>query len=189
MHNVLPIPAVKWLSYTDKQTDRYTYTYMYIHFLFIFFSVMVYPKRLDRAPCALQQDFVIISICNSLYLLTLNSQFIPLLPPWQPKSVLYVPESVFVLPISSLCHILDSTFKWHMVFVWLISLSMRISSSNYTVNGSFVLFYGWVVFHCTYIAHLLNPFICQPKWTFTFPCLGYCKQCRFEHWVPCLFEL
>ena len=36
------------------------------------------------------------------------------------------------------------------------------------------LFYGWVIFHCIYVPHLLYPFICW--WTFKLlPCPGYCK--------------
>ena len=30
-----------------------------------------------------------------------------------------------------------------------------------------------------YRPHFLYPFIC--RWTFLFPCLGYCKQCCYEH--------
>ena len=37
----------------------------------------------------------------------------------------------------------------------------------------FILFYGWVVFHCIYVPHLLYPLIC--RWTFRLlPCPGYC---------------
>ena len=41
---------------------------------------------------------------------------------------------------------------------------------------------------CVYAyIHLLYPFIC--RWTFRLlPCLGYCKQCRFEHWGACFFS-
>ena len=36
----------------------------------------------------------------------------------------------------------------------------------------FILFYGWVVFHCIYVPCLLYPFIC--RWTFRlFLCLGW----------------
>ena len=41
-------------------------------------------------------------------------------------------------------------------------------------------FYDWVIFYCIYAPHL-HLFIFQ--WTFRlFPCLGYCKQCCYEHW-------
>ena len=45
----------------------------------------------------------------------------------------------------------------------------------------FIHFYDWVVFHCVYVPHLLYPFTCW--WTIRlFPGLGYCEQCRSEHW-------
>ena len=41
-------------------------------------------------------------------------------------------------------------------------------------------FFGWVIFHCVYIAHLLYPFLCG--WTFMLPpCPAYCKQCCNKH--------
>ena len=50
----------------------------------------------------------------------------------------------------------------------------------------FILFNSWVIFHCIYV-YLLYPFICQ--WTFRLlPCLGYCKQWCFEHWVYTSFQ-
>ena len=49
----------------------------------------------------------------------------------------------------------------------------------------FIPFYGWVVFHCIYVLHLLYPFIC--RWTFRLPCLGYCKQYCYEHGGTCVF--
>ena len=40
---------------------------------------------------------------------------------------------------------------------------------------NFILFYGWVIFHCVYVPHLLYPFLC--RWTIRlFPCLGNCEQ-------------
>ena len=45
----------------------------------------------------------------------------------------------------------------------------------------FILFYGWVVFHCIYVPHLLYPFMCQ--WTFRLlPCLGYCESEIILRW-------
>ena len=44
----------------------------------------------------------------------------------------------------------------------------------------FILFYDWVVFHCAYVPHPLNPFIC--RWTFRLlPCFGYCEKHCSEH--------
>ena len=49
--------------------------------------------------------------------------------------------------------------------VWLISLSIVPSKSIHVVaNGKIsFFFYGWIVFLCIYIPHLLYPFICW--WT------------------------
>ena len=47
-------------------------------------------------------------------------------------------------------------------------------------------FYGWVIFHCTYVPHLPYPFLC--RWTFRLlPCPRYCKLCCNEHWGTCFF--
>ena len=56
------------------------------------------------------------------------------------------------------------------VFLWLTSLSMRISRSM-LLQKVLVLFYGWAIFHCVYMCvcvcthkpHLLYPFLCW--WT------------------------
>ena len=47
-------------------------------------------------------------------------------------------------------------------------------------------FYGWIIFHCVYIPHLLYLPIC--RWTFkSFLCLGSCKYCCCEHQDSCIF--
>ena len=47
-------------------------------FFFIFFSIMVYPRILNIVPCATSRTLLFIhSMCNSLHLLTPNSQSIP----------------------------------------------------------------------------------------------------------------
>ena len=44
----------------------------------------------------------------------------------------------------------------------IISRSIHVAANGII---SFILFYGWVIFHCTYVPHLLYPFIC--RWTFS----------------------
>ena len=52
---------------------------------------------------------------------------------------------------------------------------------------NFILFNGWIVFHCTYIPHLLYPFIYW--WILRLlPYLGNCKECCYEHWGACIFS-
>ena len=91
---------------------------------------MVYPRRLNIVPCAVQMPlFIIHPIYNSLHLLTLNSQSVPLLFP-----SLLATTSLFSMTVNlflfcryiSLCHILHSTYKrCHMVFVFLFLTYMR----------------------------------------------------------------
>ena len=51
----------------------------------------------------------------------------------------------------------------------------------------FPSFYGWVIFHCVHIPNLLYPL--TSWWTFgLLPCLGYCKQCCYEHRVHVSFQ-
>ena len=82
---------------TVTQSLSLCHTYMYIHTRISLISspIMFYPKRLNTVPCATQQDLtslLIHSKCNSLYILTPNSQSIPLppAPPSNHKSALHV---------------------------------------------------------------------------------------------------
>ena len=46
------------------------------------------------------------------------------------------------------------------------------------------IYIPYVCVRYIYISHFLYPFIC--RWTFRLlPCLGYCKQCYYEHWGAC----
>ena len=78
---------------------RYMCVCVCIYF-FTLFSTMVYQRILNIVPCAYGRTlFFIHSTHNSLYLLNPNSRSIPpqpLLPLGNPKSVLYVCESVSV---------------------------------------------------------------------------------------------
>lgn len=59
-------------------------------------------------------------------------------------------------------------------FVWLISLSKSSRFIHVAINGRISSFYGWIIFHCTYIPCFLYPFI--HLWTLRlFPHLGYCE--------------
>ena len=58
------------------------------------------------------------------------------------------------------------------------SLSDLLHSAKQALDSSnglrFISFYGWVIFHCLNVPHLLYPHICW--WTFRLPpCLGFCK--------------
>ena len=68
-----------------------------------------------------------------------------------------------------------SDILWYLSFsFWLSSVSMRVSGSIHVAANGIRLFYGWVIFHCLYVPHHLNQFICW--WTFRlFPCLSHCE--------------
>ena len=66
------------------------------------------------------------------------------------------------------------------------ALAGGLSTTAPPGKPSFVSFYGWVIFHCIYVPHLLYPFIC--RWTLRLlPCPGYCKQSCNEHCGTWLF--
>jgi hypothetical protein len=55
-----------------------------------------------------------------------------------------------------------SEIIWYFYFcAWLILLNMMISSSICCYTWKvFILFYGWIIFHCVYVPCFLYPFIC-----------------------------
>ena len=60
-------------------------------------------------------------------------------------------------------------------------------SIHVSATDTFFPFYDWVIFHSTYVSHLLYPFLCW--WTFSlFPCPGYCKWCCGEYWDALPFK-
>ena len=74
------------------------------------------------------------------------------------------------------------------VFVWITSHSMIISrSTHFPANGIISFFYGWVVFHCIYVPHLLYPFLCW--WTFRLlSCMGILNSAAMNTGVHVSFQ-
>ena len=75
---------------------------------------------------------------------------------------------------------------YHMIFLFLC-LTYFTQNDNlqfcpcYCKGHYFILFNGWVIFHCTYEPHFHHPFLCW--WPFRLLlCLCYCKQHCKEHW-------
>ena len=137
----------------------YTYIYSFLYSLLLWFMIRYLYSLFDRT-------LFIHSIYSNLHLLTPNSQSNThhSAPPWQPQIYslcLWVClVNKFICVIVQIPHI--SSIIWYFSF-WLNSLSMIISRSNHVAaNGiSSFLFYGWVIFHCIYVPHLLYPFICH----------------------------
>ena len=162
------------LTSAVQQNDWVIHTYA---FFFTFFSIMVYHNIeysslcYTIGPCCLSVLHVI--VCLPIP----DSQAIPLL------STSRHHNSILCLWFCSCCrevhlfHILDSTYKWHyMLFVYLLLIYLMWSflSTFVLLQKAFHSFYGWVVFHCVFLPHLLYPFIFG--WTFwLFSCLACCE--------------
>ena len=121
---------------------------------------------MNVAPCATQLVLVYLFYTESVHLLIPNSQFTPLpsLPFGNHKLVFYVSGSILSYNKFICIIFLVSIYKWyHMIFVFhcLTSLSMIISGSiHVATNGIISFFYGWVLFHCTYIPHFIHSSVC-----------------------------
>ena len=70
-----------------------------------------------------------------------------------------------------------TTYKQHYtiyVFIFLTSLYDSLVYPRFCKWHYSIPFYGWVIFHCTYVPELLCPFLCW--WTFKLiTCPRYCK--------------
>ena len=129
----------------------------------------------------LTSPWLIYSISGILYLLITVTNFAQI-STLSPPLATTIKISLFLF-----CSVLFTCFVFldfyiqvisHLVFtfLWLLSLNIIFSMSIHVVANGKVLFFLWMsnIPSCTYIAHLLYPFICQ--WTFTLiPYLGYCK--------------
>ena len=101
--------------------------------------------------------------------------------------------SVSISYMSSLCNILDFTFKLrHMilVFIWVTSLSVTVFRLIHVAASGVISSFLWLssIPFCIYTPpYHLNPFICW--WTFMLLLyLGYCEKCFCEHKGTCIFS-
>ena len=79
-----------------------------------------------------------------------------LLPPSPPGSPALLWHMTCTASQSSICYLLLFKGKDRVIYKWPIC----------------VPFYGWIIFHCVYVPHLVYPFLCP--WTFSlFPCVVY----------------
>jgi hypothetical protein len=64
-------------------------------------------------------------------------------------------------------------------WAWLLSCNVMVSTSPFPWKWhNFILLYGWIILHCTYI-HFLNPFTScwAPRLVLQ---LGYWEQCCYK---------
>ena len=92
----------------------------------------------------------------------------------------------FSLSFFQIPHVSESIWCWCLI-VWLTLLSMIISRSIHVAKNAVISFLSmaWVIFHCVYVPHLLDPLLCRCTFRL-FPCLGYWKECCNEHWSTCV---
>ena len=87
---------------------------------------------------------------------------------------------------------LYSTYKcYHIVFVWLISLSIIFSTSNYIAANHTILFcfYGWFVFHCIYVSHIFFIHSSVDGHLSCFHILAVIEWCCSKHCVHLSFKV
>ena len=145
--------------------SKMTQLYTYILFLLYSFPLWFIAGCWIEFPVPYRRTLLFIhSTYTSLHLLIPNSQSIhPSHPLGNLKSDLCVCESVLSVSLSlfcrrvHLCHILDSIYKWYIVFVslWLTSLSTIISSCIHVATNGNISFFLWLN------SVLTSLFICQ----------------------------
>ena len=129
------------------------------------------------------------------------SQFITPPPPPPPPPLSALGVHTFVIYICVLflpCKLIHLYhFSRFHIYVLIYNICFSLSDVCHSVWQSldpptslqmtqFHSFYGWVIFHCIYVPHLLYPFVCW--WAIKlFPCPGYCKWCFSEHCGTWLF--
>ena len=130
---------------------------MFIYwFFFLFFSIMVYHRILNVAPCTILQHLAVHPACNSLCLLRPLPSPSPAPALGNHRPVLCVCESVSDCRCP-FCRILDSTHKWQdtvLVFLfWLTSLSLIASRSVHVAAHGIIAFFfmaEWCSIVCVY---------------------------------------
>ena len=108
---------------------------------------MVYYCLLNIVPCAVQYVLVVYFVYSSLYLLILDSWFIP------PHRFIFI---IFYIPqISNIIIYLSFSF-------WLTSVSIIVSRCIPAAANDIILFYGWVVFLCVCVCVCVYVYIYTP---------------------------
>ena len=116
---------------------------------------------------------------TSSHVARLFSRLMPSFLCWVPESILCIcisspalqtGSSVPLFQIPYMCIHIRHVFSTS----WLYSVWQDLASSTSIQMTNFIPFYGWVIFPCIYVPHLLYSFICW--WTFwLLSCPGYCE--------------
>ena len=141
-------------------------TYIHISPLLKISSHVGQHTILSRVPYAIQSVFTCYFTYSSIYIFV-NPNF-PIhptnLPPWYPYvsslhlCLYFCFTNKFIYTI-----FLDYSYNWYKILFssfWQTWICMKVSTSTHIpTNGTiFVPFYGWVIFSCIYIPHLLYRF-------------------------------
>ena len=131
--------TMKWLSFTHIQSF-FIYSFPYGLYRQIGYSSLCYTV----GPCCLS----ILNVIVCIYQPQIPSPYLSFTPsPLATISLvsMFVSLFLFCRYIDSLCHILDSTYKWyHIVFsfpFWLTSLSMIIYSCIHIATNGIIFFF------------------------------------------------
>ena len=148
------------------------YTNIYIHIYPLFFSFPLHLSHLRALFPVLYNrfSFVIYFICIIHVCVCVNTYTNPKLrihptPPFLlgiSKFVLYICVSISALQVSSsVPFFLNSTYKqYYMIFASPSDLLYCITVSRSIHLTLFCSFLWRVIFHCTYVPHLLYPLLC-----------------------------
>ena len=138
---------------------------------------IVIPNCIAYTLCKVILDYWLYSLCFPLRHCKLLFSYLVVWTSWSPSPILPLFPYLFLLvtislfPVSESVYVLLYSFvlffrftcKWkcaEFVFLWLISLSIIPSRSGHIASGKFSYLYGWIIFFCVYILHLIYPFIC-----------------------------
>ena len=104
------------------------------------------------------------------FMSVLLSPFAPLFPSPIVSTSLFFPSVSLLLPCKhahwydfSRFHIYVLIYYIYFFFLNYFILYNRLLGLSTLLELTQIHFYGWIIFHCMYVPHLLYPFICQ--WT------------------------
>ena len=168
--------TTKWISHTH---NRYPLPFGLPSHLGYCSALGEFPVLYSMFPSVVHFRHSI----NNVYVSIPVSQFLPPypFPPWYPYICSLRLRLYFCFATKIIYTIfLDSTYvRYYTIFAFLFLTYFTLYDTlqvhpRLCKWPNFIPFYGWVIFHCIYVPHLLYPFLCQ--WTVRLlPCPGYCK--------------